>query len=57
VDLVSAMKKSVESFELPHFGGVNNVGFDRIIFYAREADELEQTERAKTFYFDVRGAS
>lgn len=52
MDLVDEMKKTVESYEFPHSGRVENVK-SRTVFYAREADELEQTERAKT-YLDVR---
>jgi len=57
VDLVDKMKKAVESFEFPQSGGVDNLlRFDRVIVYAREADEMEQAERAKIFYFDVRAS-
>lgn len=49
------MKKAVESFEFPQ--SVDNLlQFDRVIVYAREADEMEQAERAKIFYFDVRAS-
>lgn len=55
MDLVSEMKKTVESFEFPHSGVADNVKSPHdMIVYAREADELKQTERAKTFYLDVR---
>jgi len=50
------MKKSVESFEFPLSGGVDNLQFDRLVVYAREAGEMEQAERAKIFYFDVRAS-
>ncbi|XP_060876699.1 uncharacterized protein LOC132949705 [Metopolophium dirhodum] len=53
-DLVDKMKKAVESFEFPQSDGVDNLlQFDRVIVYAREADEMEQAERAKIFYFDI----
>jgi len=48
------MKNAVESFEFPQHGSVDNIQFDCVIVYAREADEMEQLERAKIFYFDVR---
>lgn len=54
VGLVDEMKKTVESYEFPHSGDDGNVK-SRTVFYAREADELEQTERAKT-YLDVRSS-
>ncbi|KAL4091175.1 hypothetical protein QTP88_025912 [Uroleucon formosanum] len=54
LDLVEKMKKAVESFEFPQSDGVDNLlQFDRVIVYAREADEMEQAERAKIFYFDL----
>ncbi|XP_029346402.1 uncharacterized protein LOC100575147 isoform X2 [Acyrthosiphon pisum] len=54
MDLVDKMKKAVESFEFPQSGGIDNLlQFDRVIVYAREADEMEQAERAKIFYFDL----
>lgn len=58
MDLVDIMKKTVESFEFSHsYGDAENVvkpGHDAMIMYAKEADELKQTERAKKIYFDVR---
>jgi len=56
VDLLDKMKKAVESFQFPQSDGVDNLRFDRVIIYAREADEMEQAERAKIFYFDVRAS-
>ncbi|CAI6362863.1 unnamed protein product [Macrosiphum euphorbiae] len=54
MDLVDKMKKAVESFEFPQSGDVDNLlQFDRVNVYAREADEMEQAERAKIFYFDI----
>jgi len=51
------MKKAVESFEFPQSDdGVDNLQFDRLIVYAREANEMKQAERAKIFYFDVRAS-
>lgn len=50
------MKKAVESFEFPQSGSVDSIQFERVIVYAREADEMEQAERAKIFYFDVRAS-
>ncbi|KAE9536784.1 hypothetical protein AGLY_006846 [Aphis glycines] len=52
-DLVNKMKKAVESFEFPQSGSVDSIQFERVIVYAREADEMEQAERAKIFYFDL----
>lgn len=55
MDLVNEMKKTVESLEFTHSDVVDNVNspHDIMIVYAREADELKQMERAKTFYLDV----
>lgn len=50
------MKNAVESFEFPQSDGVDKLQFDRLIVYAREANEMEQAERAKIFYFDVRAS-
>ena len=47
----------MDSFEFPQSGDVDNLlQFDRVNVYAREADEMEQAERAKIFYFDVRAS-
>lgn len=59
VDLMDKMKKTVESFEFSHSCGdddaENAVKSGHVMIrYAREADELKQTERAKKIYFDVR---
>jgi hypothetical protein len=58
MDLVDKMKKTVKSFEFSHScGDAENVvksDHDMMIVYAREADELKQTERAKKICFDVR---
>lgn len=58
MDLASEMKKTLESFEFPHSGVADNEKTSPrdAIVYAREADELKQTERAKRFYLDVRAS-
>lgn len=49
------MKETVESFEFPYSGNKNVVvKSDAAITYAREADELQETERARKIYLDVR---
>lgn len=49
------MKKTVESFEFPYSGNKTVVvKSDAAIAYAREADELQETERARKIYMDVR---
>uniref|UniRef100_A0A2S2QDZ2 Uncharacterized protein n=1 Tax=Sipha flava TaxID=143950 RepID=A0A2S2QDZ2_9HEMI len=57
MDLVDKMKKTVKSFEFSHScGDAENVvksDHDMMIVYAREADELKQTERAKKICFDL----
>lgn len=53
MDLVDEIKKTVGSFEFPHSGHENVVKSNAAIAYARETDELQETERAKMFYLDV----
>ncbi|VVC32793.1 Tetratricopeptide-like helical domain [Cinara cedri] len=57
-DLVDEMKETVASFEFPYSGGYGGNGGHvksetAAIAYAREADELQDAERAKTFYLDL----